>query len=88
MTLVFACPSGFWTCEDTHRCINGSKICDGVPDCLDKSDEDINNCFTMVMFPDTIDKKGNGKKFHYFITFKLNILSLIFIPYSHMEKSN
>lgn len=55
MTLALAlrCPFGFWTCEDTHRCINESRICDGVPDCLDKSDEDIGNCFRMVMM------KGN-----------------------------
>jgi hypothetical protein len=32
------CPSGQFRC-DSGDCIAGSKLCDGLPDCLDKSDE-------------------------------------------------
>ncbi|CAL8068938.1 unnamed protein product [Calicophoron daubneyi] len=38
-----ACPPGFRSC-DSRECVESGKFCDGVPDCVDGSDEILSKC--------------------------------------------
>jgi Low-density lipoprotein receptor domain class A len=40
MQILFSgCQEGYFVCKDKKKCIDQSKVLDGVNDCLDGSDE-------------------------------------------------
>nr|XP_061817724.1 enteropeptidase-like [Nerophis lumbriciformis] len=40
------CPPYQTSCADRHMCIDADRLCDGIQDCADASDEDANRCAT------------------------------------------
>jgi len=43
------CPAGDWQCPSSGDCIELSQVCDGVPDCKDKQDEDTHFCRMSIL---------------------------------------
>jgi len=44
------CPCGHWKCPNSDRCVGVDYFCDGVDDCGDNRDEDIELCRKSTVF--------------------------------------
>ncbi|XP_075216413.1 uncharacterized protein LOC142321844 isoform X2 [Lycorma delicatula] len=54
------CPPSYWQCQGSKECIPVAFLCDGIPDCSMKVDEDSHRCNMNVEVRLVGDEKSNG----------------------------
>lgn len=50
-----------WFQCDSNRCLRRNKVCDGTPNCLDKTDENTDNCKSVECLPNQFQCKSSRK---------------------------